>query len=74
MPLPGQGTLSLHGYSRIGDTTTTEPKKGMIIRMTTETLEALQDSLGQANLEVQMSDSPVRASLRQNILTSISFL
>ena len=74
MPLPGQGTLSLHGYSRIGDTTTTEPNKGMIIRMTTETLEALQDSLGQANLEVQMSDSPVRASLKRNIYASFSFL
>lgn len=62
MPLPGQGTLSLHGYSRIGDTTTTEPKTGMIIRMTPETLEALQDSLGQPNLEVEMSDKPVRTS------------
>ncbi|CAL1706648.1 unnamed protein product [Somion occarium] len=58
MPLPGNGTLSLHGYSRIGDTATTEPKKGMIIRMSPETLDALQDNLQKPNIELQLEDNP----------------
>lgn len=67
MPLPGNGTLSLHGYSRIGDTATTEPKKGMIIRMSPETLDALQDNLQKPNIELQLEDNPVSSCIFRNV-------
>ncbi|EGN99749.1 hypothetical protein SERLA73DRAFT_179932 [Serpula lacrymans var. lacrymans S7.3] len=42
MPLPGDGVLSLQGLSRPGDALHSKPKQAMIVRMSAETLEALE--------------------------------
>lgn len=42
MSLPANVKLSVQGHSRPGDTSHSVPKQAMIVRMTAETLDALQ--------------------------------
>ncbi|KAJ7287622.1 hypothetical protein C8J57DRAFT_1284446, partial [Mycena rebaudengoi] len=44
MSLPANVKLSVQGHSRPGDTQHSVPKQAMIVRMTAETLDALQDN------------------------------
>jgi hypothetical protein len=44
MPLPENTTISLHGHSRPEDAFSSKPKQAIFLRMSAETLEALQTS------------------------------
>ena len=44
MPLPENTTIPLHGHSRPEDALHSKPKQAIFLRMSTETLEALQAS------------------------------
>ncbi|KAF9792596.1 hypothetical protein BJ322DRAFT_1030236 [Thelephora terrestris] len=44
MPLPENTTISLHNHSRPGDALHSKPKQAMFLRLSAETLEALQAS------------------------------
>lgn len=63
MPLPPNTTLSLHGYSKPGDTVQSKPKQAMIIRMSAETLDALEDFPNQPPLQFEFGDTTVRLHL-----------
>ncbi|TFK44650.1 hypothetical protein BDQ12DRAFT_673329 [Crucibulum laeve] len=54
MPLPINGTVSLLGSSRPGEST--QPKQAMIVRMSAESLEALESSPGQ--MDFVFGDQP----------------
>ncbi|KII92182.1 hypothetical protein PLICRDRAFT_172308 [Plicaturopsis crispa FD-325 SS-3] len=41
MPLPSNATLSVQGHSRPGDTVHSKPKQAMIVRLSDETLDAI---------------------------------
>ncbi|KAF8159538.1 hypothetical protein B0H34DRAFT_796776 [Crassisporium funariophilum] len=58
MPLPPNTTLSLLGHSRPGDTMHSKPKQAMIIRMSVETLDALESIPGRPQLELEFGDNP----------------
>ncbi|OAX41123.1 hypothetical protein K503DRAFT_736194 [Rhizopogon vinicolor AM-OR11-026] len=58
MPLPSGTQLSLQGHSRPGDTVHTKPKQAMIVRMSAETLEALEDFSNNPEMNFQFGDSP----------------
>lgn len=60
MPLPGNGTLSLQGPSRLGDAQQSKPKQAMLVRMSAETLEALEDH---PKMEFEFGENPVSAVL-----------
>jgi hypothetical protein len=59
MPLPANNTLSLQGYSRPGDTVHSKPKQAMIVRMSAETLEALEVFPQQPQMDFEFGDNPV---------------
>jgi len=60
MPLPvANGTLSLQGQLRPGDTIQSVPKHAMIVRMSEETLEALEAFPNHPQLEFDFCDTPV---------------
>jgi RNA polymerase II elongation factor ELL len=59
MPLPSGTQLSLQGHSRPGDTVHTKPKQAMIVRMTAETLEALEDFSNSPEMNFEFGDNPV---------------
>lgn len=59
MPLPSGTQLSLQGHSRPGDTVHTKPKQAMIVRMSAETLEALEDFSTNPEMKFEFGDSPV---------------
>lgn len=59
MPLPSNGSLSLLGYSRPGDTVQSRPKQAMIVRMSVETLDALEAFPNQPQLDFEFGDMPV---------------
>ena len=61
MPLPPDCTLSLLGYSRPGDTVQSKPKQAIIIRLSTEILDALESSSDA--IKVDFSDNPASISL-----------
>lgn len=63
MPLPGNGTLSLQGHSRPGDTVHSKPKQAMIVRMSAETLEALETFPQQPPMDFDFGENPVRTYL-----------
>ncbi|KAG1870238.1 hypothetical protein DFJ58DRAFT_765245 [Suillus subalutaceus] len=58
MPLPSGTPLSLQGHSRPGDTVQTKPKHAMIVRMSAETLEALEDLSSNPVMNFEFGDSP----------------
>lgn len=58
MPLPNGTPLSLQGHSRPGDTIQTKPKHAMIVRMSAETLEALEDLSSNPTMNFEFGDSP----------------
>ncbi|KAG1777776.1 hypothetical protein EV702DRAFT_222969 [Suillus placidus] len=58
MPLPNGTPLSLQGHSRPGDTIQTKPKRAMIVRMSAETLEALEDLSSNPVMNFEFGDSP----------------
>jgi RNA polymerase II elongation factor ELL len=60
MPLPPNGTLSLQGHAGPGGTDASKSKQAMIVRMSTETFEALETQPNPPKLEVEFGDSPVR--------------
>ncbi|RDX47879.1 hypothetical protein OH76DRAFT_1441121 [Lentinus brumalis] len=58
MPLPVESTLSLIGLPAEGDALYSRPKHAMIVRMSAETFDAL-DQLGDSKkMEVQFGDNP----------------
>ena len=58
MPLPSIGTLSLQGYSKPGEneTITSPPKQAMIVRMSAETLDALE-GVPQPQMQVSFGEN-----------------
>lgn len=58
MPLPSGTPLSLQGHSRPGDTVQTKPKHAMIVRMSAETLEALEDLSSSPVMNFEFGDNP----------------
>ncbi|KAG1751448.1 uncharacterized protein EDB91DRAFT_1105640 [Suillus paluster] len=58
MPLPSGTSLSLQGHSRPGDTIQTKPKHAMIVRMSAETLEALEDLSSVPAMNFEFGDEP----------------
>ncbi|KAH9948660.1 hypothetical protein B0H21DRAFT_805422 [Amylocystis lapponica] len=57
MPLPGNGTLSLQGQGRPGDTLYSKPKRAMIVRMSAETFEALEGFPNQPKMEFEFGEN-----------------
>lgn len=60
MPLPTTGSISLQGHSRPGEGVTTKPKLAMIVRMTEETLDALQNLPTGDRMLFEFGERPVR--------------
>ncbi|KAL5528541.1 hypothetical protein ACEPAF_7677 [Sanghuangporus sanghuang] len=58
MPLPSNSSISLQGHSRPGEGVTTMPKIAMIVRMTEETLDALQSLSGADRMDFEFGDKP----------------
>ncbi|KAL5507387.1 hypothetical protein ACEPAH_6843 [Sanghuangporus vaninii] len=58
MPLPSSSSISLQGHSRPGEGVTTMPKIAMIVRMTEETLDALQSLSGADRMDFEFGDKP----------------
>ncbi|TBU33713.1 hypothetical protein BD311DRAFT_794033 [Dichomitus squalens] len=58
MPLPANSTVLLQGSSQPGDPLGYKPKQAMLIRMTQETFEALQDPETHSSLEFNFGNAP----------------
>ncbi|KAH7928899.1 hypothetical protein BV22DRAFT_1057898 [Leucogyrophana mollusca] len=58
MPLPNGATLSLQGHSRPGDSVQSKPKQAMIVRMSTETLEALESFPNCPPMDFEFGENP----------------
>ncbi|KAL5523663.1 hypothetical protein ACEPAG_7836 [Sanghuangporus baumii] len=58
MPLPSNSSISLQGHSRPGEGVTTMPKIAMVVRMTEETLDALQSLSGADRMDFEFGDKP----------------
>lgn len=58
MPLPKNGSISLQGHSRPGEGTTTKPKIAMVVRMTEDALDALQNVMSTDRMEFEFGDKP----------------
>lgn len=58
MPLPDSGPLSLHVHSSLGNAVQSKPKQAMIIRMTAETLEALEAFPNHPEMHFDFGDNP----------------
>ncbi|KAI5120339.1 hypothetical protein M0805_009415 [Coniferiporia weirii] len=58
MPLPANSSISLQGHSRPGEGITTKPKIAMVVRMTEETLEALQNLSSTDRMDFEFGDRP----------------
>ncbi|KAH8119072.1 hypothetical protein DFH11DRAFT_1562832 [Phellopilus nigrolimitatus] len=58
MPLPSNSSISLQGHSRPGEGVTTKPKVAMLVRMTEETLDALQNLSSADRMEFDFGDRP----------------
>ena len=73
MPLPSNCALSLLGHSRPGDTVHSKPKQAIIIRLSTEILDALEANPDA--IKVDFSGSPARTTLcrGRRSLTSITY-
>ncbi|KAH7919416.1 hypothetical protein BV22DRAFT_861485 [Leucogyrophana mollusca] len=57
MPLPNGATLSLVGHRRPGDIVQTKPKQAMLVRMSTEMLEALESSTHHPPMEFEFGEN-----------------
>ena len=64
MPLPTNGPLSLQNNPIAGQTAPTKPKRAMIVRMSQEVLEALEDPSAASQLEFDFGSAPVRGALQ----------
>ena len=73
MPLPSNCALSLLGHSRPGDTVHSKPKQAIIIRLSTEILDALEANPDA--IKVDFSGSPARTIFCPGLhsLTSIMY-
>lgn len=76
MPLPSNGVFSLQGHSKPGDTQYSKPKQAMMVRMSSETLDALES---QPKLQFEFGDNPVMSpayyvSLVTHMLLRVSTL
>jgi RNA polymerase II elongation factor ELL len=58
MPLPINSTLSLLGASRPGDALPSKPKKAMLVRMSSEILDALE-ATAQPLVQFEFGENPV---------------
>ncbi|KAI0630215.1 hypothetical protein C8Q77DRAFT_1136970 [Trametes polyzona] len=58
MPLPADATLTLQGQYRPGDPLHTKPKQAMLIRMSAETLEQLEDTQNLPKLHFEFGKTP----------------
>ncbi|TDL26085.1 hypothetical protein BD410DRAFT_784108 [Rickenella mellea] len=58
MPLPTTGSLTLQGHSRPGEGITAKPKQAMIVRMSEDTLDALQDITSEERMDFMFGDNP----------------
>ncbi|KAF6741872.1 hypothetical protein DFP72DRAFT_1083024 [Ephemerocybe angulata] len=58
MPLPTNGSYPVLGYSRPGEAVQSKPKQAMIVRMSPETLDALQDFPNNPPIDFQFGDTP----------------
>ncbi|KAL4073800.1 hypothetical protein V8B97DRAFT_1936433 [Scleroderma yunnanense] len=58
MPLPDNGPLSLHVHSSLGNAVQSKPKQAMIIRMSAETLEALESFPNHPEMHFDFGDNP----------------
>lgn len=63
MPLPTNGPLSLQGHTRPGEGISTKPKLAMIVRMTEETLDALQNLPPEERMDFEFGEHAVSVSL-----------
>jgi len=64
MPLPPNTTLALHGVSKPGEPLYSKPKQAIIVRLTSETLDALDSVVsGQNTLEFDFTKEWVRKQL-----------
>jgi RNA polymerase II elongation factor ELL len=61
MPLPINTTLSLLGASRPGDALPSKPKKAMLVRMSSEILDAFEAS-AQPLVQFEFGENPVCSS------------
>ena len=60
MPLPKNSSISLQGHSRPGEGTTTRPKVAMVVRMTEDALDALQNLTPADKMDFELGgDKPV---------------
>lgn len=71
MPLPDNGTLSLQGHSKPGDALPSKPKQAMIVRMSAETLDALEMFPHQPPLQFAFGKNPVSDSFRYGMTGSL---
>ncbi|CCL98656.1 uncharacterized protein FIBRA_00658 [Fibroporia radiculosa] len=58
MPLPGDSTLSLNFHSNPGDARPSKTKQAMLVRMSAETLEALESFQNRPKMDVVFGDNP----------------
>ncbi|KAH7888931.1 hypothetical protein F5I97DRAFT_1925479 [Phlebopus sp. FC_14] len=58
MPLPDNTPLSLQVPSNLGNAVQSKPKRAMIVRMSAETLEALEAFPNQPQMQVEFGDNP----------------
>lgn len=59
MPLPVNTTLTLQGHTRLGEGIAAKPKRAMIVRMSEETLDALQKLSSGERMEFEFGDALV---------------
>ncbi|KAI6166045.1 hypothetical protein EDD17DRAFT_1550384 [Pisolithus thermaeus] len=58
MPLPDAGPLSLHVHSSLGNAVQSKPKQAMIVRLSAETLEALEAFPNHPEMHFDFGDNP----------------
>ncbi|KAF8906587.1 hypothetical protein CPB84DRAFT_406382 [Gymnopilus junonius] len=59
MPLPPNTNLSVLGYSRPGDTLQSKPKQAILVRLSSETLDALESfSTQPSQIQFEFGDNP----------------
>lgn len=59
MPLPANTVLSLQGHVGHAVPEQAKPKRAMVVRMSAETFEALENQPNPPKLEVELGDNPV---------------
>jgi hypothetical protein len=69
MLLPVNSSLSLLGASRPGDALPSKPKKAMLVRLSSETLDVLETSIAQPQLQFEFGENSVRLCNRSKCFT-----